>query len=69
MLFCGQLILIKINFFEKKIRNTIRVSNSLEPDQASHVHLGPNNLQKLSADNKSCCWRGKSLKSDVGPMY
>ena len=36
--------------------NTIQVSNSLDPDQAQHFdwpHLGPNCLQRLSADNKS----------------
>ena len=36
--------------------NTIRVSNSLDPDQARHFvvpDLGPNCLQRLSADNKS----------------
>ena len=46
----------KINFFKKKFRNTIRVSNSLDPDQARHFvgpDLGPNCLQTLSADDKS----------------
>ena len=36
--------------------NTIRQSNSLDPDQARHFvgpDLGPNCLQRLSADNKS----------------
>ena len=36
--------------------NTIRVSNSLDPDQARHFvgpDLGPDCLQRLSADNKS----------------
>ena len=36
--------------------NTIRVSNSLDPDQARHYvgpDLGPNCLQRFSADNKS----------------
>ena len=36
--------------------NTILVSNSLDPDQAQHFvgpDLGPNCLQRLSADNKS----------------
>ena len=35
--------------------NTIRVSNSLDPDQTRHFvepDLGPNCLQRLSADNK-----------------
>ena len=36
--------------------NTIQVSNSLDPDQAQHFdwpYLGPNFLQRLSADSKS----------------
>ena len=35
--------------------NTIRVSNSLDPDQAQNFvgpDLGPNRLQRLSADNE-----------------
>ena len=38
------------------IFNTIRVSNSLDQDQGQHFvgpDLGPNCLQRLSADNKS----------------
>ena len=51
-------------FLKNSIRNTslsalilsytIRVSNSLDPDQARHLvgpDLGPNCLQRLSADN------------------
>ena len=44
----------KINFFGKFFRNTIRVSNSLDSDQAElnvGPDLGPNCLQKLSADD------------------
>ena len=44
----------KITFFRKSFRNTIRVSNSLNPDQAQHFvgpDLGPNCLQRLSADD------------------
>ena len=33
--------------------NTIRVSNSLDPDQAQHFDLGPNCLQRLSAEGTS----------------
>ena len=43
-------------FSKNNFRNTIRVSNSLDPDQARHFvgpNLGPNCLQWLSADNKS----------------
>ena len=39
------------------IFNTVRVSNSLDPDQARSFvgpDLGPNCLQRLSADDKSC---------------
>ena len=38
MLFCRLLIFFKINFriYEKYFRNTIQVSNSLDPDQARH---------------------------------
>ena len=47
-----------INFFEKKsFRNTIKVSNNLDPDQARRFvwyDLGPKSLQKLSANNKNC---------------
>ena len=35
-------------------RNTISVSNSLDPDQARHIawpDLGPNCLQRLSVDD------------------
>ena len=42
--------------------NTIRVSNSLDPDQARYFvgpDLGPNCLQRLSADNK-----GKELSTE-----
>ena len=38
---------------EKKIRNTIRVSNGLDPDQDRHSDLGKNCLQRLLADDKS----------------
>ena len=43
-------------FFENSFRNTIRVSNSLDPDQARRFvgsDLGPNCLQKLIADDTS----------------
>ena len=56
MLFCRRLIFFKINFLKNSFRNTIRVSNSLDPDQAQHFvgpDLGQNCLQKLSADDTS----------------
>ena len=45
----------KLIFSKTSSRNTIRVSNSLDPDQDRHFvgpDLGPNCLQKLSADDK-----------------
>ena len=46
----------KIIFSKNSFRNTIRVSNSLDPDQDRRSvgpNLGPNCLQRLSADDKS----------------
>ena len=40
--------------FRKILRNTVRVSNSIDPDQVQHfvtTDLGPNCLQRLSAEN------------------
>ena len=47
VLFFRLLIILKINFFKNSIRNTIRVSNSSDPD------LVPNCLQSLTADDTS----------------
>ena len=46
----------KSTFLKKNFRNTVRVSNSLDPDQARLFvgpDLVPNCLQKLSADETS----------------
>ena len=47
--------LLHLNHFSKiSLRNTVRVANSLDPDQAHHFvrpDLGPNCLQRLSAAN------------------
>ena len=59
---CRLLTFFKINFSKKKFRNIIRVSNGLDPDQDRHSvgpDLGPNCLQRLSADDKSSRWQGK----------
>ena len=45
----------KFKFSKKSYRNRIRVSNSLDPDQARHYvgpDLDPKCLQRLSADDK-----------------
>ena len=45
---------VKTNFSKKCFRNTIRVSNSWDPDQVQHIvepDLVPIYLQRLSADD------------------
>ena len=48
---------VKIDFFSKiSFRNTIRVSNRLDPDQDRYsvsLYLGPKCLPRLSADKTS----------------
>ena len=61
VIFCVIFLLLSVDFFQDQLfenpfRNTIRVSNSLDPDQAQHFvrpDLGPNCLQRLSADDSS----------------
>ena len=53
MIFCHLLIYSKSAFSKNSFRNTIRVSNSLDRDQARHFvgpDLGPNCLQQIPAD-------------------
>ena len=53
----GPLVSISI-FSENSFRNTFRVSNGCDPDQnrdSVGPDLGPNCLQRLSADDKSRC--------------
>ena len=55
---CLLTFFFKSNFFKNYFRNMIRVSSSLDPDQYRHSvgpDLGPNCLQRLLADDKSCC--------------
>ena len=54
MLFCHLTIFSKSTFSKNFFRNTFRVSNSFDPDQARHFvgpDLGPNCLQRLPADD------------------
>ena len=47
----------KLTFSKKSFMNAIRQSNGFDPDQDRHsvgIDLGPNCLQRLSADYKSC---------------
>ena len=57
------LTLAKLAFSKKSFRNKIRVSNGLVPDQDQRSvgpDLGPNCLQRLSADDKVAASIGKS---------
>ena len=50
------LIFLKSTFSKNYFRNAIRMSNSLDPDQARHFDgpdLDPNCLQTVSADDTS----------------
>ena len=40
MIICHGKIFFKINFFKSSFINTIKLSNSLDPDQARH-YVGP----------------------------
>ena len=60
---CLLIFLFKINFFKISSYNTVRLSNSLDPDQArlyGWPDLGPNCLQRSSASSK--------IFSDDSPM-
>ena len=53
---CYCVVFFKINFLKYSFRNTIRVSNSFDPDQAQHFvwpDLGTNCFQMLLADDNS----------------
>ena len=53
--FCRLLTFFKITFSKTSFKNTIRVSNGLDPDQDRNFvgpNLGTNCLQRLSADKK-----------------
>ena len=64
--FCLLLIFLqKLTFSKNSFTNAIRVSNSLDPDQDRQnvgPDLGPNSLQRFSADDKSRHKARKELK-------
>ena len=65
----------KLTFSKNSFRNTIRVSNSLDPDQDRHSvgpDLGSNCLQRLSADDKTHGKQGMSSRGKYcifWPLY
>ena len=66
-LFCCLLIFFQNHPFRKIISGIPSVSNSLDPDQARHFFgpdLGPNCLQRLSADDKS-----RQSQASNGPAH
>ena len=65
---CRLLIFFKINFFKNLFWNTIRVSNNLDPDQDRKnvgPDLGPNCLQRLSADEQRSLLAWKELHCKI----
>ena len=69
-LYCRLLTFLKLSIYFHNVffRNTIRVSNGLDPDQDRRSvgpDLGPNCLQKLSADDKSPLARKELIRSYV----
>ena len=70
---CG--FFLKICFFKKKkksFRNTIRVSNSLDPDHARHFvghDLGPNYLQSYQQTTKVATSRENVKDSLLGSRF
>ena len=64
MLLLSSADFLRIIFSKNSFRNTIRVSNSLDPDQDRHSvgpDLGPNSFERLSADEKKSPLARKSL--------
>ena len=68
MLFLSSADFFKSTFSKNSFRNTIRVSNSLDPDQARQnvgPDLGPNCMQRLSADDTG---RQKAMRNISEPL-
>ena len=66
--FWRMLLFSKSGFSKNSFRNTIRVSNSLDPDQARHFvgpDLVPICLQRLSADNT----RSKRQRNELNMIH
>ena len=58
MLMLSSAAFFKINLLKNSFSNTIRVLDGLDSDRERHsvgFDLGPTCLQRLSADDKSCC--------------
>ena len=65
---CLLTFFFEINLFNKSSRNTIRVSNSLDPDQDQcfvSPDLGTNCLQRLPVDNKTKIYGFEYSKTPV----
>ena len=63
------IFLSKSSFLKNSFRNTIRVSNSLDPDQARHFvgpDLGPNCWPRISADGAS---RQRVYNADANQIH
>ena len=63
LILCCMLIFFQNQFFRNILSGISFLSNSLDPDQAwcfVGLDLGPNSLQRLSADDKIHRWQAKS---------
>ena len=66
----GFFFFFKLTFSKNISRNTIRVSNSLDPDQARRFvgpYIGPNTLQRLSAEDKNHHYITKTCLYNIDP--
>ena len=64
----------KLTFAKNSFRNTIRLSNGLDPDQDRQnvgLDLGPNHLHGFTPDKKSCCYqrRVKFAAEDIFLLF
>ena len=68
MFFCGLLIVLENNYFKKKFRNTIRVSNSWVQIRSDYFDLGPNCWGCLLCKKKAI-ERKLPPKKSISSMY
>ena len=71
-MFFGRLTFVRLIISNNSFRNTIKVSNDLDPDQGKHsvgTDLCSNCLQRLTADVKSRHKQEKGLNKQLFVFY
>ena len=71
-LLCRLLIFFKINFFKTFFQKYHQIVKHLDPEQAGHVvrpDLGPNCLQRLSADDTGSRVKENKGNTDIHLLY